>query len=64
MDAEPVDDRAELADLVQPTLKRPPVIGCAPILDQLDDVGKGRALIPPIAASRVVGCRCAFADAR
>lgn len=35
MDAEPVDDRAELADLVQPSLERPPVMGRWMSLDQL-----------------------------
>lgn len=64
MDAEPVDDRAELADLVQPTLERSPVLGGAPVLDQLDDVGEGRALLPPIAASSIAGCRRAFGESR
>lgn len=64
MDAEPADVRAELTDLVQPALERPPVIGGAPLLDQLDDVGEGWALLPPVAASRVVGCRRAFGESR
>lgn len=38
-------------------------MGGTPDFDQLDDASKGRALLPPIAASRVVGCRRAFGEA-
>lgn len=63
MDAEPVDDRAELADLVESALECPPVVPGSPVLDQLDDVGEGRALLSSVAALRVRGCRRAFGEA-
>lgn len=50
VDAEAVDVRAELADLVEPRLEAAPVVAVLPVRDQLREIGEGDALRPPIGA--------------
>lgn len=53
VDAQTVDDGAELADLVKARLERPPVVLGAPVVHHVHEVGERHALVP----SAWAGCR-------
>ncbi|CAH0264111.1 hypothetical protein SRABI128_03218 [Microbacterium sp. Bi128] len=63
MDAKAVDDGTELADLVEATFERPPVVRSLPVLHKFHDVGEGRALVPSVAAPNTLTRGLAFGEA-
>src|SRR5690606_16339359 len=52
MDSQTVNGRTKLADLVEARFERSPVVPGAPVVHDIDQVGKRNALCPPLRAGR------------